>query len=144
MLKDLLAVAHALSDPTRLRIVKLLATRELCVCQLEYLLKASQSRVSQNLSILKYADLVTSTRNGRIVFYALNRPAFERAVQELQDLFGETSLDSVAEMTAENRRLRDFPADLAAICPADESGAENEPLPEAVGVAVAGGVASGA
>jgi ArsR family transcriptional regulator, arsenate/arsenite/antimonite-responsive transcriptional repressor len=121
MLKNLEAVASALSDPTRLRIVKLLAVRDLCVCQLEYLLDASQSRISQNLAILKYADLVTDTRNGRTVFYSLNREAFERAVQDLQALFGDASLDGVAGMEHEQVRWRSFPPDLAAICPAGES-----------------------
>ncbi len=121
MLKNLEAVASALSDPTRLRIVKLLAVRKLCVCQLEYLLDASQSRVSQNLSILKYADLVTDKREGRIVFYSLNRPVFERALQDLQALFGQATLDKMPEMNEEQRRWQDFPNDLAAICPAGET-----------------------
>lgn len=121
MLKNLLAVAHALSDPTRVRIVKLLAVRDLCVCQLEYLLDASQSRISQNLTVLKYADLVADKREGRIVFYSLNRPVFERAVRDLQALFGEATLDNNAEMADEKRRWQEFPSDLAAICPANAS-----------------------
>ena len=133
MIKNLLAVAHALSDPTRVRIVKLLAVRDLCVCQLEYLLGASQSRISQNLSILKYADLVTDTRNGRMVFYALNRPAFEQAIHDLQALFSEASLDNVPEMSDERRRWREFPADLAAICPMDELQTESDRLPGVAG-----------
>lgn len=131
MLKNLLAVAHALSDPTRLRIVKLLAVRDLCVCQLEYLLDASQSRISQNLSILKYADLVTDTRSGRMVFYSLNRPVFEQAIADLQAIVGEQSLDSTPEMSEERRRWQSMPLDLAAICPADTAAG----IPAATGMA---------
>ena len=137
MLKNLLAVAHALSDPTRVRIVKLLAVRDLCVCQLEYLLGASQSRISQNLSILKYADLVTDTRNGRMVFYTLNRPAFERAIEDLHALVSEANLDNVPEMNDDRRRWHDFPADLAAICPVDEPQTASDRVPAVAGELVA-------
>lgn len=130
MFKNLLAVAHALSDPTRVRIVKLLAVRDLCVCQLEYLLDASQSRISQNLTVLKYAGLVTDTRSGRMVFYSLNRPAFEQAVQDLHDLFSDAQLEGSPDMGDERRRWQAFPPDLASICPGDEA-RPAERLPEA-------------
>jgi len=120
MFRNLLAVAHALSDPTRLRIIKLLAVRDLCVCQLEYLLGATQSRVSQNLSILKYADLVTDTRRGRMVFYSLNRPAFEKAIADLNAIISEPSLKGVPEMANEMRRWGMFPPDLQALYPLGE------------------------
>jgi len=130
MFRNLLAVASALSDPTRLRIVKLLAMRDLCVCQLEYLLGATQSRVSQNLSILRYADLVTDTRQGRQVFYSLNRPAFERAMADLSALISELSLDNVPEMGDERQRWREFPSDLAAISPVGGRRTGLDRLPE--------------
>ena len=104
MLENLLALAHALSDPTRVRILKLLAMRDdLCVCELVYLLPASQSRVSQNLALLKYAGLVSDTREGRWVHYALNRPAFEQALADLRWLLG-ASLDDLPEMAGEAQR----------------------------------------
>ena len=50
MLRSLAALGQALSDETRLRILKLLAQRELCVCELEAVLGMTQSRVSTNLA----------------------------------------------------------------------------------------------
>ncbi len=111
MLREMSAVAQALSDPTRLRIVKLLAVRDLCVCELVYLLPASQSRVSQNMAILKYAGLVTDTREGRWVSYALNRAACGQALDDLHRLTADASLDSWPEMAGEAERLRTMQVD---------------------------------
>jgi len=111
MLQELSAVGQALSDPTRLRILKLLALGQLCVCELVYLLPASQSRVSQNLAILKYAGLVTDERQGRWVHYSLNRPAFEQAIASLRSLVGETNLAHIPEMAAEAARWQQMQED---------------------------------
>lgn len=111
MLRELSATAQALSDPTRLRILTLLAQRDLCVCELVYLLPASQSRVSQNLSILKNAGLVTDTRDGRWVFYALNRDALMQVTADLHALVGKGSLDALPEMAGEAERWRRMQTD---------------------------------
>jgi len=78
---------HALSDPTRLEIVVLLSHGERCVCELQDALAAAQSRLSFHLGVLKDAGVVTDRREGRWIYYALNRDAldgiaeFARAVQ---------------------------------------------------------------
>ena len=64
---------HALSDETRLEIVALLSHGEQCVCDLQRALDAAQSRLSFHLRTLKDAGLVTDRREGRWVYYALNR-----------------------------------------------------------------------
>jgi hypothetical protein len=94
---------------------------------------AGQSRMSQNLSILKYAGLVTDTRRGRWVFYSLNRPAAEQALQDLRALFSEAALDNVPEMDDERRRLCEMPADLAAICPVEGPQLGSDRWPEVAG-----------
>src|SRR5467141_1047248 len=66
---------HALSDETRLEIVRLLSHGERCVCELQDVLDAAQSRLSFHLKTLKDAGLVTDRREGRWVHYALNREA---------------------------------------------------------------------
>jgi ArsR family transcriptional regulator len=111
MLRELSTIAQALSDPIRLRILKLLALRDLCVCELVYLLPASQSRVSQNLAILKYAGLVTDTREGRWVHYSLNRAAFEQALADFHAVIADLSLDAVPDMAAEAERWKRMPVD---------------------------------
>lgn len=70
---------HALSDETRLEIVKLLRKGERCVCDLTGALDAAQSRLSFHLKVLKDAGVVTDRKQGRWVHYELNAHAFEEA-----------------------------------------------------------------
>lgn len=69
--KKLVAVFHALSDNTRLAIVKRLAGGERCVCDLQDLLDAAQSRLSYHLKTLKDAGVISDRREGRWVHYSL-------------------------------------------------------------------------
>jgi ArsR family transcriptional regulator len=62
----------ALSDPTRVRIVSLLADAELCVCDLAAALGLSQSAVSHQLRTLRDLHLVRRHREGRQIFYTLD------------------------------------------------------------------------
>ena len=68
---------HALSDPTRIRIVELLRHGERCVCDLTDAADAAQSRLSFHLKVLKDAGLVSDRRAGRWVYYQLRREALE-------------------------------------------------------------------
>lgn len=77
MNQQLVAVFHALSDETRLAIVKRLAGGERCVCDLQDLLDAAQSRLSYHLKTLKDAGLIADRRDGRWVHYSLVPGALE-------------------------------------------------------------------
>lgn len=68
----LAAMFRALSDPTRVRIVSLLAEAELCVCDLAAVLGMEQSAVSHQLRTLRDMHLVRWRREGRQVFYTLD------------------------------------------------------------------------
>lgn len=69
------ARAKALGDPTRLTIAAaLLSGDELCVCDLAWVVGQAQNLVSHHLRQLKYAGLVSSRRDGRLVMYALTEP----------------------------------------------------------------------
>ena len=74
-MKDALRIFRALSDPTRLRIVSLLLRKELCVCELMFILKMEQSRVSHQLRILRDADLVEDIREGKWMTYRISEKA---------------------------------------------------------------------
>ena len=63
----------AFSDPTRLKILKLLAGREMAVSEIVKKIGLSQPTVSRHLSILKEAEVVDSRREGQQIFYSLNR-----------------------------------------------------------------------
>jgi ArsR family transcriptional regulator len=68
---------HALADETRLRILNQLADGEQCVCDLSGALDAGQSRLSFHLKTLKDAGLLIDRRDGRWIYYSLNREAIE-------------------------------------------------------------------
>jgi len=71
----------ALSDATRLEIVRLLSHGERCVCELQNVLDAAQSRLSFHLKTLKDAGVVSDRRDGRWIYYALNRDALDEIVE---------------------------------------------------------------
>ncbi len=70
-MKELIRSFKALSDLTRLRIFLLLLERDLCVCELMFVLDMSQSRISHQLRLLRDADLVEDHREGRWIIYAI-------------------------------------------------------------------------
>jgi ArsR family transcriptional regulator len=73
---------HALSDETRLEILDHLKEGEQCVCDLTDALKSAQSRLSFHLKVLKEAGLIEDRREGRWIYYSVNR----EALRELEEL----------------------------------------------------------
>ena len=61
----------ALADETRIKILHLVAQRELCVCDLAFLLEMSLPAVSHHLRFLKALRLVKNRKEGKMVFYSL-------------------------------------------------------------------------
>ncbi|TET39920.1 MAG: metalloregulator ArsR/SmtB family transcription factor [Dehalococcoidia bacterium] len=72
-MRELIKVFKALSDETRMRMLKLLSEGELCVCEIMQAMEISQSRASRNLGILKEAGLLKDRRDGQWVHYSLNK-----------------------------------------------------------------------
>jgi len=70
-MKDFVKVMKALSDPNRVKIVKMLQHKTMCVCEMQEALQVSQPSVSKNLKILVNAGLVRSTKDGLWVNYYL-------------------------------------------------------------------------
>jgi len=73
-----LLVTKALSDETRVRILKLLEKGELCVCELMEILGMGQSTVSKHLGILHTAGLVERRKEGTWSYYRLVDEAFNK------------------------------------------------------------------
>lgn len=73
-LADVDARLKLLADPTRLRILNLLAAGELCVCDVVELLALPQPTVSRHLGVLRRAALVTATRAWKFAHYRLASP----------------------------------------------------------------------
>lgn len=64
-------VFGVLADPNRLRLLSVLVSQELCVCDLAAVTKMSESAVCHQLRLLKAMRLVTYRREGRNVYYSL-------------------------------------------------------------------------
>ena len=67
----LVKIFKALGDWNRLRIVKMLQCRSLCVCEITAVLELATSTVSRHLSILKEAEIITDKKDGKWVDYHL-------------------------------------------------------------------------
>lgn len=70
-LHDAAALFGALGSENRLRILKMLQVRSLCVCEITEVLGLSAPTVSRHLSLLREAGLITDRRDGRFVTYEL-------------------------------------------------------------------------
>ena len=72
---DFIKSAKAIADPTRVRMLKLLEQRELCVCDIMDIIGLGQSTASKHLGILKTAGLLESRKEGTWSYYRLSGKA---------------------------------------------------------------------
>lgn len=82
----------ALSDPTRLRLVNLMAGGEICVCYFVEILGAPQPKISRHLAYLRRAGIVAARREGKWMHYRLAVPADSHAAAILK-----TTLDALRQ-----------------------------------------------
>ena len=108
-MRDFELAMKAVGDPTRTRILKLLESGGLCVCQVQAVLGLAPSTVSKHLTILKLAGLVEDQRDGKWIEYALideSRNPHARSVLELL----KRTLDRDPAIIADRKRLREIKA----------------------------------
>lgn len=70
-MREFIKVMKALSDPNRVKMVKLLQNRTLCVCEIKEILSLAQSTASKHLKILEAAGFITFSKEGLWVNYRL-------------------------------------------------------------------------
>jgi ArsR family transcriptional regulator, arsenate/arsenite/antimonite-responsive transcriptional repressor len=68
----LIKIFKALGDKNRLRIIKMLQIRQLCVCEMTSVLGLAPSTVSSHLSVLKDAGLIFDVKDGKWVDYSIS------------------------------------------------------------------------
>jgi ArsR family transcriptional regulator, arsenate/arsenite/antimonite-responsive transcriptional repressor len=71
-MKDFIRVMKALSDPNRVKVVKMLQHKAMCVCEIQAALGIAQPTVSKHLKVLEDAGLVQSEKAGLWVNYTLS------------------------------------------------------------------------
>jgi DNA-binding transcriptional ArsR family regulator len=103
--RDLELVLKAAGDPTRARILKLLESGGLCVCQVQAVLGLAPSTVSKHLTVLKLAGLVTDQRTGKWIEYALVEEGANPYVAPLLAML-RGPLDRDPAVLADRQRLR--------------------------------------
>lgn len=82
MVKALAETFRALSDPTRVRIISVLAGQELCVFDLSRLLGISGSAVSHQLRLLRGQRLVKYRKEGKVAYYSLDDDHIRNLMEE--------------------------------------------------------------
>ena len=73
----------ALADETRLRIIKLLEVREMCVCEVMIALCLTQPTASHHLGLLENTGLVKDRKEGKWVFYSIADPKLIENIHKL-------------------------------------------------------------
>lgn len=76
----------ALADHTRLRVIHLLGTDEVCVCSVVDALQSTQPKISRHLAYLRRAGLVKARRDGKWMHYRIVEPSNARAAEILRDV----------------------------------------------------------
>ena len=71
-MKEFIKVMKALSDPNRVKLLKMLQKREMCVCEIQAALGIAQPTVSKHLKVLEAAGLVGRKKEGLWVNYSLS------------------------------------------------------------------------
>ena len=82
-----LPVLKLMSEPNRLKIFALLAGGERCVCEIEESVKLPQNLVSHHLGVLRDAGYIRARREGRWVYYSVNKETLAGVYPTLCRLF---------------------------------------------------------
>ncbi|WP_040550768.1 ArsR/SmtB family transcription factor [Pedosphaera parvula] len=80
-MRNLVKFFAALADPTRLRLLNMMAGGEVCVCHFQGVLQTNQPKISRHLAYLKKAGLVEARRDGKWMHYRLKKQ--ERELEKI-------------------------------------------------------------
>ena len=94
---------RALADRTRLRLLNLIADKEICVCYFVEILRISQPKISRHLAYLRRAGIVAARRQGRWMHYRLLAPHDSVASAILQETLAH--LRQIPEMQRDLAKL---------------------------------------
>jgi ArsR family transcriptional regulator len=104
-MKSYLKIFKALSDKNRLRIVKMLEAKAMCVCEITAVLKLAPSTVSKHLSLLHGAELIEDRKEGKWVNYYLPGKSRSPFASEILKLV-RSSLGDDPDVRADNKKAK--------------------------------------
>ena len=84
---------RALADPTRRKILNLLKNGRMSAGEITECFSVTAASISRHLSVLKEADLIRDSREGKFIYYQLNTSVLEEIMLWLTDLKGEEEHD---------------------------------------------------
>jgi ArsR family transcriptional regulator len=86
MLREKSQLLKALANETRLKMLRLLTLREMCVCELTVALDLTQPTASHHLNILQNVGLVRDRKDGKWVFYSVAKPKLAQGLFDFLEL----------------------------------------------------------
>jgi ArsR family transcriptional regulator, arsenate/arsenite/antimonite-responsive transcriptional repressor len=95
---------RALGDPTRLRLLNLMAAQEVCVCYFTEVIGAPQPKISRHLAYLRKAGIVAARREGKWMHYRLSLPSNPHAAAIVKTVLD--ALKDDKELQRDRQRLR--------------------------------------
>jgi len=95
-MRELVRLSKALSDETRIRMLKLLLEKDICVCEMQEIFPLSESQVSRSLKLLMDAGFLKRWRDGKCVVYEADRVNSSRCCRALLDVLADSFNDSRA------------------------------------------------
>ena len=101
MIDNTVKILKALGEPTRLKIIRLLAERELCICELVAVLDMSQPRISQHVKVLKKAGLVNERKVRQNSYLTVNEAILQDARVIPLEALMQVRLENVPELADE-------------------------------------------
>jgi len=109
-MRELVRISKALSDEKRVRMLKLLLVRDICVCEMEEILPMSASQISRSLKMIMDAGFLKRWREGKCVVYAVDRSSANRYCRALLELLTD-SFNSDETVLKDRDRLEQVVAD---------------------------------
>lgn len=89
-MRELVRISKALSDEKRVRMLKLLLVRDICVCEMEEILPMSASQISRSLKMIMDAGFLNRWREGKCVVYAVDRSSANPYCRALLELLADS------------------------------------------------------
>jgi ArsR family transcriptional regulator len=84
---DTAKMLKAISEPKRLRIVDMLSCGELCACVILEAFHITQPTLSHDMRVLTESGIVNSRREGKNIYYSLNKDALDEMISTLGRMF---------------------------------------------------------
>ena len=109
-MRELVKISKVLSDEKRIRMLKLLLVRDICVCEMEEILPMSASQISRSLKMIMDAGFLRRWREGKCVVYAVDGSSANRYCRALLEILAE-SFNSDEAVLRDREKLGQVVAD---------------------------------